>query len=139
MWFRLVAALVLSCLGPSAWADELHLASVSSSCATVHLFERCELTVSVEGQVINPFDPAEAAVQAVFHPDSGPPVRVEGFYYEPYELVKDGEREQPRRTGTPSWKVRFSPRRVGRWTYDVALTTPQGVQRQDGAPMLVVG
>lgn len=142
MPFRSAALLLVSglCLSPAASAASgPRIASLESSCATVHQFERCELTLRLEGDIANPYDPDDVAVEAEFRPEAGAPVRVEGFHYEPYELSGEGGREQLRSAGPPVWKVRFAPRRLGRWHYEVTVTTPSGAERRAGGPFLVVG
>jgi len=121
----------------SALAD-VKLGTVQSTCSTVKRFERCELTAHVSGPIKNPYDPEEVALDATFSPAQGHPVTVPGFYYQPFERVMDGGRETLRQTGEPVWKVRFTPRQVGRWTYTVKLSTPKGAQTSSGGPFLVV-
>ena len=121
-----------------ARASTLRLASVESACALTKLFERCELTVHVDGTVTNPYNPTEVALQATFTSPQGRPMTVYGFYYQPFERITDGKQEILRESGPPVWKVRFTPRQVGRWSYAVKLVTPAGTQAFTGEPFLVV-
>ena len=68
----------------SVEAAGLRLASVESACALTKLFERCELTVHVDGQVANPYDPNEVTLEATFTSPQGRPTTVDGFYYQPF-------------------------------------------------------
>ena len=120
-------------------AAEVHLEGVdASACQTVKLFERCELTVQLSGAIDNPYDPNEVALEGRFTPQEGDSVTAHGFYYQPFEQVSEGGREAIRPAGSPVWKVRFTPRRLGRWSYAVKLITPAGSQSLPAAPFLVV-
>lgn len=132
-----LAVLGSLCVEGSALAD-VRLAAVQSACSTVKLFERCELTVQVEGPVDNPYDPDEIALEATFRPAKGDPVVVPGFYYQPFGWVGDGGRAELQASGQPVWRVRFTPRQLGRWTLEVRLITPQGTQSVPVEPLLVV-
>ena len=125
--------------GPAQAADKVRLTSVESACSVLGVFERCELTVQLEGAIADPYDPDEVTLEATFRPADGlPPVTVQGFYYQPFVLSGENGRELMRRAGEPVWKVRFTPERVGRWSYEVRLVTPSGVQAFGGEPFLVV-
>ncbi len=114
------------------------LGAVQSSCATVKRYERCELTIELTGTVANPYDPQEVTLEAAFAPSQGKPVTVFGFYYQPFTLTENGTRQTIRSAGSPVWKVRFTPTQLGRWSYRVKLTTPEGTQEAPGEPFLVV-
>lgn len=116
----------------------VRLGAVHSGCTTVGQYERCELTVDVAGRIRNPFDPEEVALEATFRPPQGEPVTVQGFYYQPYELMEEQGRETIREAGSPVWKVRFTPRHTGRWTVEVALASGTDRQVKRLEPFLVV-
>ncbi|MBI3331277.1 MAG: DUF5060 domain-containing protein [Candidatus Omnitrophica bacterium] len=137
----LITTLVLGALigsRPPAEASEVRLASVESSCAVVGLFERCELTVRLAGAVADPYDPDEVTLEATFRPAGGEPVIVQGFFYQPFVLSGANGRELLQAEGEPVWKIRFTPQRLGRWSYEVRLVTPAGAQAFAGEPFLVV-
>jgi hypothetical protein len=121
-----------------AEAADVKLESVRSACGTVKRFERCELTVKISGRIANPYDPDEVALEATFTPAKGKAVTVPGFHLQPYERISDGGRELIRPSGGPEWRVRFTPRTIGRWSYTVKLVTPKGAQSVPGEPFLVV-
>jgi hypothetical protein len=122
-----------------AEASEVRLASVESACSVLGLYQRCELTVRLEGAIADPYDPDEVALEAVFRPADGrPPVTVQGFYYQPFALSGAEGREALRPDGEPVWKIRFTPVLAGRWSYEVRLVTPAGAQVAAGEPFLVV-
>jgi len=129
--FVIVLILAVGLLGVSVqtWAAEpVTLKSVTLDRSVIALSERCELTVQIEGPIRNPYDPEEVALEAVFQPPSGNPITVPGFYYQPFEWKKDGGNDQLVPVGQPVWKVRFTPRKTGLWSYEVKLTTPRGTQ-----------
>lgn len=137
----LVTTIVLGALAVGrcpAEASEVRLASVESSCAVLGLFERCELTVRLEGAVADPYDPDEVTLEATFRPSGGEPVTVQGFSYQPFVLARENGRELLQASGEPVWKIRFTPGRIGRWSYEVRLVTPAGAQAFAGEPFLVV-
>ena len=109
-----------------------------SSASTIGLYERFELTVQVSGEIENPYDPDEVRLEATFAPAKGEPVTVSGFYYQPFERITEAGHDVIQPAGEPVWKVRFTPRQVGRWSYAVRLVTPHGAHSVDGEPLLVV-
>lgn len=120
-------------------AEPVTLRSVDSACSTVLLYERCELTATLAGAITNPYNPNDVKLDAIFTPPQGQAVTVPGFYYEPFERVTREGRDDIHPSGAPVWKVRFTPRQPGRWSYQVSLTTPQGTQRRAPEPFLVAG
>lgn len=121
----------------TAVAAEIQLGPVLSGCSTVKLFERCELTVALNGPIRNPYDPEEVRLEAVFRPPKGSPVTIDGFYYQPFERSMDEGRDVIRAAGDPVWKIRFTPRQPGRWASEVRLTTSAGTQSLPAQPFLV--
>jgi len=133
-----LCGLLLVLSASSAQGAEVHLASVPSGCFIVKLFERCEVTVKVEGDIRNPYDPDEVTLEATFRPFRGDPVTVQGFYYQPFKRRVEGTREVIQTAGSPVWKIRFTPRRLGLWSYEVRLITPKGRQSLPPKPFVVV-
>jgi hypothetical protein len=119
-------------------AAEVRLESVQTSSAVMKQFERCELTVMVSGEIVNPYDPNEVRLEAMLTPSQGDPVTVSGFYYQPFARVGDGGSGAVQPAGEPVWKVRFTPQRLGRWSVEVRLITPSGIQRLAADPFVVV-
>ena len=72
------------------------------------------------GGYSNPYDPAVIDVYAIFHSPEGKTFRVNGFYYESYQLMEKKGVEVAGRYGDgDGWKVRFTPDAVGQWTYEI--------------------
>ena len=77
------------------------------------------LPVNVTGK--NVFDPTEVDVTVDFTAPDGTHTVVSGFWIQPYQqnCTKDCAVEVLQPTGKPGWRVRFSPDKVGNWTYTV--------------------
>ena len=133
-----VGAFLLTRSARVSQAAEVRLKSVTASaCSVVKLFERCEVTVHLVGDITNPYDPEEIDLQATFHPPQGRAITVTGFYYEPIELALHDGREAWEPQGQPVWKIRFTPRQLGRWSFEVQLRTKRGTHVAQGTPFLV--
>ena len=90
--------------------------------ATVPVYEKFELTFSLDADYPNPFDPDVVDVQGHFVAPSGRQVDVPGFYYQDYRRERDENGYEfliP--VGAPSWKVRFAATEVGAHRYWVTV------------------
>jgi hypothetical protein len=94
--------------------------------ASVDRFGRFEATADLSPAPLNPFDPAQADVAAVFVDPHGTRHRAIGFWYQAYTRELAGRREQLTPSGTPVWMVRFSPIEAGRWRWWWEARTPEG-------------
>ena len=88
--------------------------------ADVHQFERVELAVSTGVVPANPFDPNEAAVDAVVTMPSGRVLRVPGFWHQEYgrtlanpEAAGVERIEKLTAMGAAGWRVRFASPEAG--------------------------
>ena len=133
----LIGGLLALLLAPVADAAPVSMTSVKLERATIELYERCELTVQLQGAIANPYDPAEVSLEATFQAPTGDPVTVYGFYYEPFERLRDAGRDTLKAAGPPVWKGRFTPRQTGRWSYRVKLVTPGGSETSAADALLV--
>lgn len=112
-------------------AAQVRVVSVKIERPVIELFERCELTIAVDGQVADPFDAEQMALEATFRPPRGAAITVPAFYYQPFEPADDvpGQGKAPdgaKPVGEPVWKVRFTPREKGIWSYTVTLRVGGG-------------
>jgi hypothetical protein len=75
---------------------------------TVGLYERFEVSFNINNanEYVNPFDPEEVDITAVFTSPSGKKWKIPGFYY--YSI------------GT-LWKIRFSPDETGTWNFAITV------------------
>jgi hypothetical protein len=80
---------------------------------TLGLYERFEVSFNINNgnEYINPFDPDEIDITAVFTSPDGKKWKIPGFYY--YSM------------GT-LWKVRFSPDEAGVWNYSITVRDKGG-------------
>ena len=79
---------------------------------SVGLYEKLEVSLSLKCQFINPFDPDDISIDAVFTSPSGKQWKIPGFY---------------NYTMRSFWKVRFSPNEAGKWSYSVTIRDKNGV------------
>jgi hypothetical protein len=79
---------------------------------SVGLYEKFEISLELKCDFVNPFDPDEIDIQAVFTSPSGKKWNIPGFYYFSMSTL---------------WKVRFSPDETGKWNYTVKIRDKNGV------------
>lgn len=126
-WRTAVFALLLVSLTLTALpADASTIAGVEFSADSVPVYNRLEVTFTIDAAYANPFDPDEVDVRALIETPGGITLTVFGFYYQPYtrELV-DG-REQLVAVSEPEWMVRFSPMEEGHYTLTLSVTDASG-------------
>jgi len=83
---------------------------------TVGLYEKLELSVNMEAEYVNPFDPEEVDVMATFISPSGVAWKVPGFY--------SGSR-------WGGFSIRFSPVETGTWGYTISVRDKNGESTSD--------
>ncbi|MBN1268648.1 MAG: DUF5060 domain-containing protein, partial [Kiritimatiellae bacterium] len=90
---------------------------VTPASSTVGRYEKFELTVGLTNVAgLNPYDPADVNLEAVFISPSSETWTIWGFYMEePEDAYGEG-----------SWKVRFAPDRAGVWKYSVRVSNTWG-------------
>jgi len=79
------------------------ISDVQANLQSVGLFEMLELTIGLEADYENPYDPKQVDLFAEFVSPTGKPWKINGFY--------DGE----------SWRLRFSPDELGEWSYKLLV------------------
>jgi hypothetical protein len=97
--------------------------------ATLPRYERLEVTIDLDGEFANPFDPEEIDLSVRFRAPSGREQVVPAFWYRPYtrQLVREAERLTP--AGPGGWRARFAPTEVGRYRCQVVARTRAGEAR----------
>jgi hypothetical protein len=110
--------------------------SVTPSAERVGRFGLFELTVKLDAEYENPYDPADIDLTAAFIGPRGRTRTVHGFLYQAYErsLENGAERLKPR--GEPVWKVRYAPTAVGRHRWTLRVRT-RGGAASGGAGVMV--
>lgn len=129
----------------------LRISAIQANASSVGLYEKFELTFSIEGSVASnpyfPYDPSPPSgvpagvgitVEGLFSPDNWQTVLVQpGFLYQAYErrCIYDGRPVDPcppngdewlYPQGAPVWKVRFAPQRLGTWRYRLRVSDASG-------------
>lgn len=103
---------------------------VEQSASRVRVNEKFEVSLPVDREYENVFDPREVEVTGHFRAPSGKEMVVPGFFYQGYERMQDEnglERLIP--VGKPSWKVRFAAVEAGKHEYYVTLRDDRGQAR----------
>lgn len=99
---------------------------IRPSAAEVGTFQPFELTIQLEAEFKNPYDPEEIDLFAEVTGPDGHLRTVRGFIYQDYQrTLKDGK-EQLAPRGQPVWKIRYAPDRPGQHRYKVAVRTRGG-------------
>ncbi|MBN2302871.1 MAG: DUF5060 domain-containing protein [Anaerolineae bacterium] len=110
--------------------------TVPTDLGTIIRYDLLEFSVPVPDDYENPYDPAEVSVRATFiPPGEGEALAVSGFYMQPYEqtCIENCAAEELAPRGDAGWRVRFTPDRIGQWTYTVS------VQDANGARLIQMG
>lgn len=82
------------------------------------------------GGYINPYDPEVIDVHADFTSPKGETFRVNGFYYEAYNLLeKKGVEVNSRNGDDDGWRIRFTPNVAGKWTFVIYAKDKNGTMR----------
>jgi hypothetical protein len=87
------------------------------------LYEKLEISLEIKCEFINPFDPDEIDIHALFTSPSGKKWEIPGFYN--YSL------------GT-LWKIRFSPNETGKWNYIVTVRDKNGEVKSEEKSFIAV-
>jgi hypothetical protein len=77
--------------------------------------ERWSLSVLPQPLPVNPYDPTQFTLDAVFEGADGAAQRIPAFYDQPMRLSDRGDREEARPAGPGRFAVRFRPREPGRY------------------------
>ncbi len=112
--------------GTKEYSGPPRFVKITRNSETVGRFEKFELTVDLQAVYKNPYNFEDLLLQAEFTGPSGKKTVVDGFYFQDYRLNigytnNDGQEE----VGEPTWKVRFTPTELGKYTYVVTVTDKQ--------------
>lgn len=80
-----------------------------------------EASFSFSGKFENPYNPDEVELNAFFTLPDRTKVTIPGFWYEGFERKLCNRKEQLTRNGIKAWKIRYTPRIVGRYEYYIEL------------------
>ena len=97
---------------------------INQSHDSIAALEKFELRLHIAAEYINPFDPAEIELSAVFTSPSGETWVIPGFYnYAHWRSL---------------WMVRFSPNVVGKWHYEVTVRDQNGMDTSETRSFMVM-
>lgn len=116
VWLSVLSVLMVLCLdGSRAWVNPsgVEISDVQVSPKSPQVFEPVEISLTLRGDWGDPFDPSEVYVRARVVGTNDTYTVVEGFYYQDFERVREGEREVLRAVGAPNWRLRFAPWNTG--------------------------
>ncbi|MCX7806822.1 MAG: DUF5060 domain-containing protein, partial [Planctomycetota bacterium] len=105
----------------SAASSKLELLNWTAGPDTVPRFGTFEIRFELPGQIDNPFDPNIADVSAAFIAPSGKQIGVFGYYDQDYERRRADLKDDLIPVGRPFWRIRFTPREVGEYSYSVRV------------------
>ena len=126
----------------SAWT-QINIQKIKSE-ATCGKYEKFEIQLQLDQQThvqvnrfvfqndtlgINPFNPKQINVVAVFSAPSGKRVKRFAFYYQPYKENTLFDRWDKDTTAFP-WRIRFAPDEIGTWKVEVFYQLNQGISSQ---------
>lgn len=106
--------------------EPLALRAVQASAAQVPQYGKLELNVDLAASYKNPFDPDEIRLDAEFASPSGKTIVVPGFFMVDFRREVHPKSELLFAEGNGRWKVRFTPRETGRYTWRLMLRDRSG-------------
>ena len=135
----LAAVAALACLPALAGQPSRpRVLETRPSAAQVGTFEAVELTVRLDAEFANPFDPEEIDLSADVADPTGRVRTVHGFLYQDFDrTLKDGK-EQLEPRGKPMWKLRYAPMVPGEHRYRVRVRTRGGEAAGEPGTFLAV-
>jgi len=103
------------------------IADLTANSKEIAQHGKFEATLDLWAEYINPYDPGDIAVEAVFTSPSGSRITVPGFLFQDYRRKQITRNDQPHEVlepvGTPTWKIRFAPAEAGQYHYVVSVRT----------------
>ena len=100
---------------------QLRISNIHKNKSEVYQYDKFELTFELTGKWNNPFDPGQIQVDGYFTAPDGKKYVVPGFFYQDYELTKKNGEDHLKPIGDPVWKIRFTPRESGKFTYQIEV------------------
>lgn len=98
--------------------------TLSENNDTIGQFQKFELSLDLTATYINPFDYSQISIQGIFTSPANVVDTVDGFYYQNYTLnISTGALTK---NGTPQWKIRYSPKETGTYSYIIKCADTEG-------------
>lgn len=104
----------------------LSLDAATPSARQVPRYGRLELAVDLGATYDNPYDPDDVRLDALFTAPSGRKLVVPGFFMVKHGRKVHGGAEIMLPDGNGAWKVRFTPRETGRYSFKLKLKDRTG-------------
>jgi hypothetical protein len=107
------------------WSQTPVIQFITANSNNIPQYGKLELILDMTAAYTNPYDYQEIHVDAIFTGPDGSQTTVEGFYMEDFEIANTN-------TGalnalpTKGFRVRFSPKIPGAWTYQISCTNSAG-------------
>jgi len=86
-----------------------------------------EAAFNLPDRYMDPFNPAEIEVTAVFTAPDGTETKVDGFYYQDYFRIPGAVYDRVMPQGRAEWRVRFAPTQPGEWKAELRARDAWGV------------
>ncbi len=100
------------------------ISNVRQNLDTVGIYDKLETRFDIKGDFVNPFDPDEIDVTAIFTSPSGKEWKMFGFYnYSSWQTM---------------WMVRFSPHEKGSWKYVIQVRDRSGETTSETMNFVVI-
>jgi hypothetical protein len=100
------------------------ISNVRQNLDTVGIYDKLETRFDIKGDFVNPFDPDEIDVTAIFTSPSGKEWKMFGFYnYSSWQTM---------------WMVRFSPHEKGSWKYMIQVRDRSGETASETMNFVVI-
>lgn len=109
--------------------------SVEQVTSPVERFGLFELAVQIQTNTSKFYDYDSIALMAVFTAPSGIESNIDGFYYQHFNSLENGLLEPD---GSPYWKIRFSPRETGIYSYYLKVQDADGLAQSETATFAVL-
>lgn len=100
----------------------------------VNVYDLYEISFSL-GYYSNPYDPQIIDVYAEFVGPDNHTCRVNGFYYESYSFKKVKNREEASPGNDKGWRIRFTPDKVGTWSFVIHAIDSKGAMQTRQNPV----
>ena len=93
---------------------------------TAERYKKYEITVEVAAEYTNPYDFDDFHLYGEFVTPSGKRQLVDGFYRENFRIHISNKGDQLFPHGKPEWKIRFTPKEIGTYSFHVAGVDRKG-------------
>jgi len=116
---------------PPPKVEPLAMVNLQTATNTVERYGKFEITFQLNREFDNPFDPEEVRVDAVFRRPDGVAFSVPGFFYQGFIRTQLDGQEKLIRSGQGCWKIRFTPKTAGTYSYWIHAVAQNGRSWRD--------